>query len=72
MVLNLVPTNPSLRWFDLCMSPLKKNPNAQVDLPRTMMEHSEKNGEITMIEEWISYKWDQTICSYTSLISYGE
>jgi hypothetical protein len=40
------------------VAPLKKNPDAQVDLPRTMMEHSEKNGEITMVEEWISYKWD--------------
>jgi hypothetical protein len=54
------------------VAPLKKNHNAQVDLPRTMMEHNEKNGEITMIEEWISYKWDQTICSYTSPMSYGE
>jgi hypothetical protein len=24
MVLNLVPTNPSLRWFDLCPSPQEK------------------------------------------------
>jgi hypothetical protein len=31
-----------------------------------------KSGGITVIEEWISYKWDQTIYSYTRPMSYGE
>jgi hypothetical protein len=31
-----------------------------------------KSGEITMIEEWISYKWDKTIYSYTSPMRYGK
>jgi hypothetical protein len=31
-----------------------------------------KNGEITVMGEWISYKRDQTIYSYTSSMSYGE
>jgi hypothetical protein len=53
------------------VAPLKKNPDAQVDLPRTMMEQSEEWRNHNE-EEWISYKRDQTIYSYTSPMSYGE
>jgi hypothetical protein len=44
MVLNRVLTNPSLRLSDLYIyvTPIKKNPDAQVGLPCTMMEQSEE------------------------------
>jgi hypothetical protein len=41
------------------VTPIKKNPDAQVDLPWTMMEQSEEWRNHNE-EEWINYKWDQT------------
>jgi hypothetical protein len=53
------------------VTPIKKNPEAQVDLPRTMIGQSEEWRNHNE-EEWISYKRDQTIYSYTSPTSYEE
>jgi hypothetical protein len=72
MVLNLVPTNPSLRLFDLYMSLLSRRILMHKLIYQGLWWSKAKSGGITMIEEWISYKWDQTIYSYTSPMSYGE
>jgi hypothetical protein len=53
------------------VTPIKKNPDAQVDLLRTMTEQS-KEWRNHNDRKWISYKWDQTIYSYTSPMSYEE
>jgi hypothetical protein len=46
MVLNLVPAKPQPKIVrPIYVTPIKKNPDAQVDLPRTMMEHSGKKME---------------------------
>jgi hypothetical protein len=43
MVLNLVPAKPQLKIVRrIYVTPIKKNPDAQVDLPMTMMVQSEE------------------------------